>query len=693
MARKSSRKTADPTKSGLANRKVAPKLRLFGNGDLEVCLARAELASALAVKDEATVDAAPRLRAKVHAEARRKKRDKGKIDKPVSLAKASVFVHFTENLDRLEDLELNGETGRRGTIATAEIPLDEIAALASLPDVTDIEPGDTVRMPPIVLTREGEGVGAPTLAERKVRNKARRHQYGKDVLIGIIDVGGIAFAHEDFMDGDETRIHRIWDMGSNLRKPPEGFDYGSEFKKSHLDAAIKTANEIGVSPYAIERQAHQQRGSHATHVASIAAGNRGVCRNAPIACVMLDLAPEDLDRRKSFYDSVRIAHSVDYLIRTAKDLGNEQGLKGPTPLSINVSLGTNGHAHDGSSAVSRWIDNAVVRPGRVVSIAAGNAGQEAPEFVGDLGYVMGRIHSSGRIAARGLTNTLDWIVVGDGIADISENEMEIWYEPQDRFSVTVYGPAPNDEIIGPVAPGEYIENRQLSDGTFISIYNELYRPANGANTISIYLSPRLKDPLIGVQSGEWRVAISGDDVRDGRYHVWIERDDPRPLIRRQGVLYAAYPSFFSTRSNIDAYSVSSLACGERILSVGNFDQKRRKVNISSSQGPTRTERSKPEVLAPGTDILAANGFSGPSDLWIGMTGTSMASPYAAGVAGLMLSINSDLTAAQIIGIMRRTAKPVDDTDYSWKDDHGFGLIDAEACVEEVGNINDRKDLT
>ncbi|MGF1507949.1 MAG: S8 family serine peptidase [Myxococcota bacterium] len=691
MARRSRTKREDPNKTGLVNRKVAPKLRLFANGDEEVCLARAEHDPALAVTSDAPVATTPRLRSPFGATppTKRQKYGKGTLDQVVHSAKASLFIHFNE--DAPDTQRTQGVSRRRGTIATAEVPLSEVASMAQRSDVTHIEVGDIIRVPPVVLSSHLGGTAAPPLSERKIRSQSRRHDYGAGVLIGIIDVGGIAFAHPDFLVDGETRVARLWDMGGSTRSSPRGFDYGSEFRAEHFNAAIAAASSIGVSPYAIEPQAHQQRSSHATHVASIAAGNRGICRKAELACVMLDLAPQDADRRRSFYDSARIAHAVDYLISVAEELGQERQLDGPMPLSINISLGTNGHAHDGSSAVSRWIDHALVLPGRVVSVAAGNAGQDSPSFPGDLGYVTGRIHSSGRIGARGLTNSMDWIVVGDGSADISENEMEIWYEPQDRFSVVVTSPGPEPEQIGPVHPGQYIENRQLSDGTFISIYNELYRPANGANTISIYLTPRLKSPLIGVQPGEWRVSLRGEDVRDGRYHVWIERDDPGPHIRRNGMAYSALPSFFSQRSHVDAYTVSSLACGERILAVGNFDGTKRRVNVSSSQGPTRTNGMKPEVLAPGTDVIAANGFA--SAPWIGMTGTSMASPYAAGVAGLMLAVAPTLTAAQIIGIMRRTAEPMEDSDFGWKSDNGFGLLDPAACLEEAARVNERSDIT
>ena len=687
-------------KNALINRKISPKLRLFANCDESVCLVRSERDASLAVT---AAGAQPLLRTQTsipHPSTRPLK--KGSLKKPIHSACASVFVDVVEGADRLCE-----ETQRSGNMATLEVPLDQIGGLAENPKVMHVEIGEFVRTPPVILSTEPKIASKPKLTDRKITKQDANHKYGKEILIGIIDVGGIAFAHEDFMDGEKTRIQRIWDMGSDHRKPPNGFRYGSEFTRAHLNKAIATGKSIGVSPYAIEPQAHQQNSSHATHVASIAAGNHGVCRNAEIACVMLALAPGDFDRRRSFYDSTRIVHAVEYLLGVAKNLAVERECKRqeqdgdkqkvdpakvlPLPISINISLGTNGHAHDGSSAASRWIDSAVATPGRVVSVAAGNAGQEASEKEGDLGFMVGRIHSSCRIAAAGLTKTIDWIVVGDGIVDISENEMEVWYEPQDRFSVTIT--APDGTEIGPVLPNQFIENRQLPDGTFISVYNELYRPANGANMIAIYLTPWLKEPIRGVCAGQWRVSIRGEDVRDGRFHTWIERDDPRPFFRRKGTVYAAYPSFFSARSNVDAYSVSSLACGERILSVGNYDAVRFRPNATSSQGPTRDGRAKPEILAPGTDVLAANGFAPPTEPWVGMTGTSMASPYAAGVAGLMLAVEPSLTAAQIIGIMRRTAKPIDDSDYAWKGDSGFGVIDAKACVDEAKRINKHRDIT
>ena len=110
-------------------------------------------------------------------------------------------------------------------------------------------------------------------------------------------------------------------------------------------------------------------------------------------------------------------------------------------------------------------------------------------------------------------------------------------------------------------------------------------------------------------------------------------------------------------------------------------------------GPTRDGRFKPDVAAPGTDIVAAKGFSRDGEKWLGMTGTSMASPFVRGVAGLMLAIEPQLTAAQIEGIMRSTATPPPGSSFRWVNDAGFGVINPEACLEQATHVNNRKDRT
>jgi subtilisin family serine protease len=144
------------------------------------------------------------------------------------------------------------------------------------------------------------------------------------------------------------------------------------------------------------------------------------------------------------------------------------------------------------------------------------------------------------------------------------------------------------------------------------------------------------------------------------------------------------------KSNVDESSVGSLGCGQRIICVANLDDARERINMSSSQGPTRDGRPKPDVAAPGTDILAAKGFAGPDDLWVSMTGTSMASPYVTGIVGLMLATRPELTAAQIEGIIQRTARPLPGTSCAWTNSSGYGVINPEACLAEAGTGTPRE---
>jgi subtilisin family serine protease len=677
------------SRPGPAAPKLQPKIRMIANGSTEVNVIRAEHSSALAVPKRIRTsvaqvrgdDAVPVPRRELPRSAK-----PGKLRKPPD-AKAHVFIHLVRGIPFGVKIH-RGQSGRRSNIVAATVPISELPTISRRPEVAFIELGEPLAAPtPDVSTRR---VSAPLVRARRF-GSGRVHHHGEGVLIGIVDVGGFDFSHPDFSDrAGGTRWVAIWDQGGNARPPPRGdgpgrFDYGAEFRKEHLDRAMRDAASVGVPATELEAQSQMGTGSHGTHVASIAGGNRGVCRKAHLAGVLVSLSPDEADRRRTFSDSTRIAHAVDYLLRLAEDMGN-------LPVSINISLGTNGHAHDGTSAVSRWIDSALTVPGRSVSVAAGNAGQEVPQFEGDIGYIMGRIHSSGRIPAPELYADLEWIVVGNGIADLSENELEVWFGPQDRLAVSVR--PPGGTWIGPVEPQQFIENRQLADGSFVSVYNELYHPANGANYLSVYLSPFLSEEgVVGVPAGQWTVRLHGREVRDGRYHAWIERDDPRRLGRVGPREAWRFPSFFSERSLVDQSTVNSLACGNGVISVANLDEAAERISATSSQGPTRDERFKPEIAAPGTDIVAANGFAAPGEEWVAMSGTSMASPFVTGVVGLMLAAEPRLTAAQGTGIIQRTARPLPGADFAWQNDAGFGVIDPERCIAEAATLAKRQELT
>ena len=90
-----------------------------------------------------------------------------------------------------------------------------------------------------------------------------------------------------------------------------------------------------------------------------------------------------------------------------------------------------------------------------------------------------------------------------------------------------------------------------------------------------------------------------------------------------------------------------------------------------------------DIVAPGGHILSAHN----NNSYYYMTGTSMAAPHVSGVAGLMLSINPDLTGQEVRDIIEQTAQKLPGYDFdsagvngTWNPYMGYGLLDAHRAV-------------
>jgi subtilisin family serine protease len=107
----------------------------------------------------------------------------------------------------------------------------------------------------------------------------------------------------------------------------------------------------------------------------------------------------------------------------------------------------------------------------------------------------------------------------------------------------------------------------------------------------------------------------------------------------------------------------------------------------SSRGPRLGDAGlKPEISAPGVDIVAARAagtvMGGPVDnLYTAASGTSMAAPHVAGAAALLAQQHPDWTAAQLKNALVSTAKaPPNQSVYA----HGAGRVDlARATSQQV----------
>lgn len=122
-------------------------------------------------------------------------------------------------------------------------------------------------------------------------------------------------------------------------------------------------------------------------------------------------------------------------------------------------------------------------------------------------------------------------------------------------------------------------------------------------------------------------------------------------------------------------------CDENILAVGAIGKDGKKAKFSNYG-------MELDVVAPGVDITTTNVQGYVSDF----TGTSAACPHVAGIAALILSVNPNLTSADVIDIIEKTARKVGGYSYStvsgrpngtWNYEMGYGLVDAYAAVQEA----------
>lgn len=96
----------------------------------------------------------------------------------------------------------------------------------------------------------------------------------------------------------------------------------------------------------------------------------------------------------------------------------------------------------------------------------------------------------------------------------------------------------------------------------------------------------------------------------------------------------------------------------------------------SSRGPSADGRVKPDIVAPGVNISAAK--ANTTNGYVTYSGTSMATPFVAGVVALMLQASPALTPAGIYDDLTQTARDVGPTGPD--SDYGYGLLDAYAAL-------------
>ncbi|RDY31549.1 peptidase S8 [Lachnotalea glycerini] len=416
--------------------------------------------------------------------------------------------------------------------------------------------------------------------------------YGHGVLIGIVDTG-IDYQHEAFLGRDgTTKIVSIWDQTiNNGASPPEGFPFGTEYKKEQIDAALKSPDPLSIVPSKDEI-------GHGTMLAGIIAGTpkvsadfSGVVPDAEI--VVTKLKPAKLINKqilsvaadKLCYEESDIIFGINYLMSVAKSLNR--------PLAICIAMGTNQSGHDGYGTFSRFLNYATRLSNTSVSISAGNEGNTKRHYFG----------------TTKTTNEVTEFEVNVG-KDDKEFFIDLWQEVPYRVTIDIR--SPTGEYIAPIYPSlnECIELNFIFEPTKLWVNNLIFDVESGDQLIFLRFE--------NAQEGVWKFGIRNIENISSNFHVWLPSGD---LITNE--------TYF-LNSNPDT-TITSPANAPDPTAVTAYDPVTEGIAIFSSRGYTRVGLVKPDMAAPGVNLTCPT----LNNSYGSVSGTGAAAAHTTGIMAMV----------------------------------------------------------
>ena len=506
---------------------------------------------------------------------------------------------------------------------------------------------------------------------------------GEGVYIGITD-WGFDYSHPNYNAGlGNLRLEMAWDHFRRSSPTPadlgygEGLNYGTLITEGLRAAHGDTANLYGY-------------GTHGTHVAGITAGRgvdgqqMGQAPGAKLLFCSFGLG------EKPWMDA------VGWMKKVAQDSSRR--------LVVNSSWGMYSFSTlDGTSLLSQAI-NAWSDEGIVFCTSGGNNGRTSIPFhisrtfrsdtVDTVRTVVGRASDIYSISETGQVIVM-WGEEGydfSACIRLRKNDSTIWVTPM--FS-TVAG----DAVIY-----DSIVHEGVSTGYRVLI--EHANPFDNRPHIQIDIDKTSLQTQLFFTASE------------GTVHAWNLANKENHAGNEGCIFSSAGRDGFSSGDAL--YGVGEPACAAKCISVAAHRPDRYsnssgvyhlgRIADFSSAGPLINGVNKPEISAPGVDIVSSISYwtsdsyptylsyylGGRQYIWSSMSGTSMSGPAVTGVVALMLQANPDLSVDQIREIIFTTARndsitgPLvarDSMDVHW----GWGKIDAlravNECVRRV-SIND-----
>ena len=597
-----------------------------------------------------------------------------------------------------------------GDMLIVSLPLDKIEAFAALDEVRSVSFG-TQSVPLLNVARAQTGVDLVQTGTGEGLNGVS--YTGKGVVCGLYDTG-LDPNHPAFKTADGTsRVKGVYVM----RGYSEGSVQCTSYTTPQQIASFTTEDE------------HE---SHGTHVLGCIAGSQGVVGNfgevnsaggvnavtdQPIPYYGSAINADLLVGCGDFYDASILA-GVDKIVNEAVAMGK--------PAVVNLSLGNNSGSHDENDHASKILDRLGQKA--IICIAAGNEGQNNMAITKKFGGISGKVLNTFIIPQRTPKNQLSYTA-------------QFWSNNTDPFTCKV------------------ILYTKLDGG---KIVKELTIPANGGSVTFDSGIPEFAASYTGTlrasgsldrEANRYCVTITGNYQQTGAdLYIGVNITAGDEMATNRGKIDAYintsrnYPTMTFASENVAGYlngspngSINGMGCGKNILSVGAYVSRTSwplangtmgswnnsgsvgEVASFSSYGTTNDDRSLPHCVAPGSQIVAPissywyksqkmsqnvlaayqqkNGNLYP---YYNMEGTSMATPFAAGVVALWLEAWPEMTIKEVQSIIAMTSTVDASLSSALKVRYGAGKINAlegmkkaiahSASINTVLNDNADKNL-
>ncbi|MCD7713937.1 MAG: S8 family serine peptidase [Prevotella sp.] len=576
-----------------------------------------------------------------------------------------------------------------GDIQILCIPERSLPTLARDERIVKIEAGKTAS---ITNDKTAELLGATMVHEGSSLPQAFT---GNGVIVGVQDIG-FDLSNPNFYSKDMSRfrIKRLWDMlaetaqsksqvvdNQSFSEEVQSFNNGLPSRKADENNLVM--GEEYTDSAAILALGHSRDGLtclHGSHTLGTAAGSgcgspyagmaydADICLVANITTDNKDYLADDADDSGTALTALGFKYIFDY--------ADEQG----KPCVISFSEGSYEDFTEDNLLYYETL-GAMTGEGRIIVASAGNNSQSASYICKSEGKAVGGAF---------MQNSGDQLYfMAQGTADFD-------------VRLTVYGTDPVAFTIGTAALLDYPDSifcDTLLIGEQPYIIQRVAYPS-AFSTTNIAAEYALTGPAKIGQAAPVSVELIGEEAEIEAYSLvgqFVE-NDLNPSLADEEISHnvfapAAAPDVIAVGATAYTTSYENMS-GETVTNDYGSGGTRA---TFSSVGPTLDNRIKPDVMAPGTNIISSTNsfyfeanpssnswsnlvdsyaFGGRTYYWKADTGTSMSAPCVAGIIALWLEAKPDLTREEIIDAFAATCTQPDASLSYPNNLYGYGQIDA-----------------